>query len=155
MTRSTDGIDPRGPRFGQTLTGSLALAAFLFEAPGVLVALALVLGAGSVLGYRFNLWAQAYKRIVRPLLSAPDEREHPAPPRFAMCIGFVFVSTAAILLIPLAAYVPAWIGWTLALTVAGLALLAAATGLCVGCEIFARIQRWRARSEPDPEGVPA
>lgn len=153
MTRSTDGIDPRGPRFGQTLTGSLALAAFLFEAPGVLVALALVLGAGSVLGYRFNLWAQAYKRILGPFLAAPEEREHPAPPRFAMCLGFVFVSTAAIVLLPLSAYVPAWIGWALALTVAGLALLAAATGLCVGCELFVRIQRWRASPEADLEGA--
>lgn len=156
MSRRTDGIDPRGPRFGQTLTGSLALGAFVFEAPGVLVALALVLGAGSVLGPRFNLWARTYERLVRPLLAEPEEREHPAPPRFAMCLGFVFVSTGAIVLLPLAGYVPAWIGWTLVLTVAALALLAAATGLCVGCEVFVRIQRWRgtdARFREPAEGV--
>lgn len=148
MTGGTDGIDPRGPRFGQALTGSAALGAFVFDQPGVLVALAIVLGAGSVLGYRFNLWAQTYKRLVRPWLAAPGEREHPAPPRFAMCLGFVFVSAAAVALIPLAGYVPAWIGWTLALAVTGLALLAAATGICVGCEIFVRLQRWRSARQP-------
>lgn len=158
MTRRTDGIDPRGPRFGQALTGSLALGAFVFDAPSVLVALALVLGAGSVLGPRFNLWARTYKRLVRPFLTAPEESEHPAPPRFAMCLGFVFVSTAAIVLVPLAGYVPAWIGWALALTVAALALLAAGTGICVGCEVFVRLQRWRGAdvSTGEPaEGVSA
>jgi hypothetical protein len=57
MTREHTGIDPRGPRFGQALTGSATLAAFVLDAPFVLVGLAVVLGAGSVLGARFNLWA--------------------------------------------------------------------------------------------------
>jgi hypothetical protein len=150
MTSRRKGIDPRGPRFGQTLTGSLALAAFVFDAPLVLAALAVVLGAGSVLGYRFNLWARLYEALVRPFLGEPAVREHPAPPRFAMCLGFVFVSAAAITLVSLGAYVPAWIGWTLALAVAGLALLAATTGICVGCEIYGRLVR---RGASEREGV--
>lgn len=152
MTQRSAGIDPRGPRFGQALTATLALAAFVLEAPALLAVLALLLGAGSVLGPRFNLWARSYRLLVRPLLSPPATREHPAPPRFAMCLGFVFVSTALVLLGPFAAYVPAWAGWALALTVAGLALLAASTGICVGCELYVRVQRWRSRPV---EEVPA
>lgn len=152
MATRNEGIDPRGPRFGQALTGTLTLGAFVLGVPELIVALALVLGAGSVLGYRFNLWAQLFKRLVRPWLEAPEATEHPAPPRFAMCLGFVFLSTAAIALVPLAGYVPAWIGWTLVLAVSGLALLAAVTGLCVGCEIYARLVRWTAS---EPEEVPA
>lgn len=149
MTNPTDGIDPRGPRFGQTLTGSLTLAAFLLDLPELVAGLAVVLGAGSVLGYRFNLWARIYKTAVRPFLSKPDELEHPAPPRFAMCLGFVFLSTGAITLLPLAGYVSAWIGWTFVLAVSALALLAAATGLCIGCELYVRIQRLGSTSDEE------
>lgn len=152
MTDRTDGIDPRGPRFGQALTGSLTLAAFLLDLPELVAGLAFLLGAGSVLGSRFNVWAQLYKRLVQPWLEPPGELEHPAPPRFAMCLGFVFLSAAAMTLIPLAGYVPVWIGWALTLAVSGLALLAAVTGLCIGCELYVRIQRLRARRD---EGVPA
>jgi hypothetical protein len=151
MTQRTTGIDPRGPRFGQALTGSISLAAFVFDLPEAIAGLALVLGAGSVLGCRFNFWAHAHKRLVRPLLAATDEREHPAPPRFATCLGFVFLSTAAIVLVPLAGFVPAWIGWAHVLAVSGLALLAA-TGVCVGCELYVRIHRSTVQREA---GAPA
>lgn len=143
MTQDDTGIDPRGPRFGQTLTGTLALAAFVVGEPWVIVGLAAVLGAGSVLGKRFNLWAQLYKHVLRRLLDPPTELEHPAPPRFAMTLGFGFLASAGILLIPLAGYVPTWIGWSLVLAVSGLALLAAITGICVGCRLFVLIQRIR------------
>lgn len=143
MTSQRNGIDPRGPRFGQALTGSIALAAFLVNAPVVVGALTLVLGAGSVLGYRFNLWAKLYKRLVRPWLSDPDELEHPDPPRFAMCLGFVFTAAGWLVLEPLGPFVDAWIGWTPVLIVSGLALFAAATDICVGCEFYVLVQRWR------------
>lgn len=145
MPSQRKGIDPRGPRFGQTLTGSITLLAFLLDAPTVVGLLALVLGAGSVLGYRYNLWAQLYKRLVRPLLSAPDETEHPAPPRFAMCLGFVFTSVGWLLLEPLAPFVAASVGWAFVLIVSALALFAAATDICVGCELYVLLQRVRHR----------
>lgn len=152
MTSRTEGIDPRGPRFGQTLTGSITLVAFLLDQTWLVAGLAVILGLGAVGGYRYNLWAKLYKHLVRPRLATPDEPEHPDPPRFAMCLGFVFLSVAAVLLTALAPYTAAWIGWTLVLVVSGLALLAAVTGLCVGCEIYVRIQRLRS---PDRSEVPA
>lgn len=35
------------------------------------------------------------------------------------------------------------LGWTLGLLVAGLALLSAATGFCVGCQIYKLLARFR------------
>ncbi len=143
MPRQGTGIDPRAPRFGQALTGTLTLVAFLVAAPWVVAGLALVLGAGATFGSRGNLWAQLYKRLVQPRLDPPDELEHPAPPRFAMCLGFVFTSAGALVLIPLAGYVGAWIGWTLVLAVSALALFAAVTDVCVGCRLYALVAQRR------------
>lgn len=143
MASQHEGIDPRGPRFGQALTGTISLLAFVLEEPLLVAALATVLGFGAVGGYRVNLWAQLFKRLVKPRLDPPGEREHPDPPRFAMCLGFLFLSSAAIVLLALGPFVTPWIGWALVLTVAGLALLAAVSGLCIGCELYVRIQRLR------------
>lgn len=150
MTRPRTGLDPRGPRFGQALTGSLTLAAFLLDQPLLVAGLALVLGAGALLGPRSNLWAQLYKRLVQPRLSPPASLEHPAPPRFAQALGALFLASAALLLLPLASGLAAAIGWALVLIVSGLALLAALTGLCLGCELYVRLQRWQ---DPRPDGV--
>lgn len=149
MAANTDAIDARGPRFGQTLTGTLALAAFVLDAPLLVGVLAAILGAGSVLGYRWNLWARTYKALVRPRLGPPPELEHPAPPRFATTLGFVFLTLGAAILGPGAALAPAWLGWSLVLAVSGLALFAAATGICVGCEIYVLLQRWRGAAAPE------
>jgi hypothetical protein len=147
MGAAPDRVDVRGPRFGQALTGSLALAAFLLDQPLLVAGLAAVLGAGSVLGYRWNLWARIYRALVRPRLGPPPELEHPAPPRFATTLGFVFLTLGAVVLGPLAGIAAAWIGWSLVLAVAGLATFAAATDICVGCEIYVLLQRWRGAAE--------
>jgi hypothetical protein len=54
-------------------------------------------------------------------------------------IGAVFLTVSAILLY--AGF--ATVGWALALIVAALALLAATTGLCVGCEMYMLLARLR------------
>lgn len=149
MPRDRTGIDPRAPRFGQALTGTLTLGAFLLDAPWLVAALALLLGAGATFGSRANLWAQLYKRLVQPFLAPPEELEHPAPPRFAMCLGFVFTSAGALVLLPLAGYVAAWIGWTLVLIVSALALFAAATDVCVGCRLYALVARGRTQTSQE------
>ena len=60
-------------------------------------------------------------------------------PRFANIIGAVFLTVSSVLLY--AGY--STIGWALALIVAALALLAATTGLCVGCEMYVLLARLR------------
>lgn len=137
-------IDPRAPRFSQGVVGAGALVAFLADAPLVLPFLALAIGAGAFLGPQANPLALAWRTVVVPLfrLGPPHARKDAAPVRFAMAVGFVFLAAASVLL--LAGIAPA-IGWTLALVVAALALLAAAADLCVGCEIYVLIARWLPR----------
>jgi hypothetical protein len=132
-------VDPRQPRLGQGITGAAALLAYLLEVPPVLPALAAILAAASLLG----AWANPYAWLFRGLRRAgavgpPRELEEAAPPRFANTVGFVVLSAAA-----LAWYVfeLVWVAWGLALLVSALALLAAVTGLCVGCELYVWVRR--------------
>lgn len=140
MTR----IDPRAPRFNQGIVGVGALAAYLFDAPLVLPILALALAAGAFLGPQANPLAILWRRVVVPALKLgpPKAPKEAAPVRFAMAVGLGFLAAASALL--LTGTLPA-LGWALALVVAALALLAAITDICVGCEIYVLIVRWLPR----------
>jgi Domain of unknown function (DUF4395) len=129
--RDLDVIDARGPRFNQAVIGSLALASFLTGWWPLLALLALQLAVGLVFGRRFCLPCLAYFELVQPLLGE-GPIEDSRPPRFANLVGVVFLGGAA------AAHAVGLtvVGWTLGLLVAALALLAAATGLCAGCEVY-------------------
>ena len=131
-TRSPSPIDPRGPRFNQAVVTALLLGAFVVGQPLVVPAVAAVLLAGAVLGPRWGPFLVVYSRLIRPRLGPPAELEDPRPPRFAAAVGGVVLSAAT------AAFVAGFgvVGWTLTLVVAVLAGLAAATGICVGCEIW-------------------
>ena len=131
-THSPTPIDPRGPRFNQAVVTVLLLGAFVLEQPLVVPAVALVLLAGAALGPRWGPFLVVYSRLIRPRLGPPTELEDPRPPRFAAAFGGVVLSVATAAL--LAGFGVA--GWTLTLVVAVLAGLAAATGICVGCEIW-------------------
>ena len=138
-------VDPRQPRFGQAITGVAVLVAFILRAPIVLPVVGALLGAASLLGSRFNLYAygfRAFKRAAR--LGPPRELEEAAPPRFANLVGFLFLGVASLLL-----YVAdlSAVAWGLGLVVSALALLAATTGLCVGCEAYVIGRRLLARPE--------
>jgi hypothetical protein len=129
--RDTDVIDSRAPRFNQAVIGSLALVAFLTGFGPLLALLALQLAVGLTLGRRWCLPCLAYFELVQPRFGEGPV-EDSRPPRFANLVGVVVLGAASLLL--LLGYETA--GWTLGLLVAGLALLAAATGLCVGCELY-------------------
>jgi hypothetical protein len=127
-------IDARQPRLGQGITSVLLILNFVLfpDAPVFVPILAVVMGAASLLGPAFNVYAYLFKAL-RPRLGQPKELEEPWPPRFANLVGFIFLGVAT-----LSFYVfdiPA-LGWTLSLIVAALAGLAATTGLCVGCEFY-------------------
>jgi hypothetical protein len=143
MTGQPAAIDPRQPRLGQGITGTVLLVGFVLDWPFVLPLLAVLLGAASLLGPRFNPYAHLFRWLRQRLpLAPPDQLEEPAPPRFANTLGFLFLSAATIAYFafdpPLAG---GWVAWALGLMVAALALLAAGTGLCVGCEFYVWARR--------------
>ena len=99
-----------------------------------------------MLGGPFNPYAHVYRAVKRALRwGPPAELEDAAPPRFANLVGFLFTGTASVLFYVFEAAAAAW---ALALIVSALALLAATTGLCVGCEMYALGRRLVAGRSP-------
>lgn len=136
-------VDPRQPRFGQAITGTLLLLGFLFDWPAVIPAIGAILGAASVLGPKANVYAHLF-RATKGLLriGPPRELEESGPPRFANTLGFIVLTLATVAQYGLGASA---VAWGLGLLVSALALLAAATGLCVGCELYVIARRFMTR----------
>ena len=127
----TSVIDARAPRFNQAVVGlvsTLAVATGWWWLLGVLGAQLLV---GLTLGRRYCLPCLAYFELVQPRFGE-GPLEDARPPRFANLVGVVFLTAASI------AFAAGWdaVGIALGAIVAALALLAATTGLCTGCEIY-------------------
>lgn len=129
--RDTAVIDARAPRFNQATVGILALVAVLTGWWWLLALLALQLGVGLVFGRRTCLACVVYFELVQPRLGE-GPLEDSRPPRFANMVGAAFLGTATL---AYAVGLPL-VGVVLGSIVAGLALLAASTGLCAGCEAY-------------------
>lgn len=129
--RDLDVIDARAPRFNQAVIGLLALLAVVTGWWPILALLALQLAVGLRFGRRWCVACVAYFEFVQPRIGE-GPIEDSRPPRFANQVGLVVLTAAA------SAYAIGLtgVGLTLGALVAGLALLAAATGLCAGCQIY-------------------
>jgi len=126
-----DVIDRRAPRANQLAIGVLALVAFVTGWWPILGLLALQLVVGLRLGRRWCLACVAYFELVQPRFGE-GPLEDSRSPRFANVMGAVVLTTATVAIA--AGY--STLGWALGLLVAALALLAAVTGFCTGCEIY-------------------
>jgi hypothetical protein len=145
VTKATPMVDPRQPRLGQGITGVVLLVGFLLDAPVVLPVLAVILALASLGGPAMNIYGWIFRGIRSAgWLGPPRELEEAAPPRFSNTLGFVFLTSAS-----LAQYLPddplRTVAWGLGLLVSALALLAATTGLCVGCELYVFARRLATR----------
>ena len=139
-TTPQQGIDPRGPQLTAAITAVVLVVILLVPPTAALVLTAIqavLFGLGATRGVQRTPHAALFKRFVRPRLSAPDELEDPAPPRFAQAVGLAFTTIALI------GYAT---GATLLGQVAiGLALVAALLNavfrFCLGCEMYLLIKR--------------
>jgi hypothetical protein len=136
--RDTGVIDARAPRFNQGTVGVLGAVALLTGWWWLFGLLALQLVLGLALGRRWCLPCVAYFRLVQPRLGE-GKVEDARPPRFANMIGATLLAVTA--LVYLAGLRTA--GLVLGAMVTVLALLAAVTGLCVGCELYRLLARVR------------
>ncbi|MDN5746550.1 MAG: DUF4395 domain-containing protein [Nocardioidaceae bacterium] len=140
-------IDPRGPRFTATITVLVFAVVLLLsdtapKAAAVIAGVQAVLFAiGAGLGVQKTPTGLIFRAVVRPRLTPPEDLEDARPPRFAQAVGLVFallaaigLATGAILLGQLAAAL-AFIA----------ALLNAAFGFCLGCELYLAGLRIRRR----------
>jgi Domain of unknown function (DUF4395) len=137
MTRAADPyrdltvIDSRAPRFNQTVIGTLSLLAVVTGWWWLLALLALQLALGLTLGRRWCLPCLAYFELIQPRFGE-GPLEDSRPPRAANMVGFAVLTAASI------SYAAGLtlLGIALGVLVAALALLAAATGFCTGCEAY-------------------
>ncbi len=129
--RDTDVIDSRAPRFNQATVGILSVVAVLTGWWFLLALLGAQLIVGLVFGRRWCLPCLAYFELVQPRLGE-GPLEDSRPPRFANVVGAVFLTAATL------AYAVglSTAGAVLGSIVAALALLAAVTGFCTGCEAY-------------------
>jgi hypothetical protein len=138
-------IDPRGPRFGGTITTIvLAVALITVGSPlsDVLVVWqAIVFGLGAIVGLHAQPYGILYRKVIGPRLAPPQLLEDAAPPRFAQAVGLVFMIVALISIAVGATLIAAIaIGFALAA-----AFLNAAFDFCLGCEMYLLGARLRHR----------
>jgi hypothetical protein len=124
-------IDSRAPRFNQATIGVLSVVAVVTGWYWLLALLALQLAVGLTLGRRWCLPCVAYFALVQPRFGE-GPLEDSRPPRVANMVGATVLTAATV------AYALGWgaAGAALGLLVAALALLAAVTGFCTGCEAY-------------------
>jgi hypothetical protein len=136
--RDTDVIDERAPRFNQAIVGGVALLGAVLGWPLAWAIMSAQLFIGLTLGRRFCLTCLAYFGLIQPLVGE-GPLEDSRPPRLANAMGAAFLGFAAV----------AWwlgaetVGTVLGALVAALALLAAVTGFCAGCEMYRLTARLR------------
>jgi len=129
-------IDPRGQRFGAGVSAVVLAIAFVANLPWLAALVGLNLLVSAAFGTKLFLPGRAWPLIRRTLRLGATEPEHEYPPRFAQALGGTFLALAAIAFVLGATPV----GWLLAGAVAGLQVLLAATGICVGCRLY--FLRW-------------
>lgn len=140
-------IDPRGPRFGASITSVLmlvvlylALDASTYQAAVWLIAVNTAFFAiGASLGNAKHPYGLIFKGLVRPLLQAPKELEDARPPKFAQLIGFVLSSLALVF-----GLLGSDFQLGLIICAGGIffaAFLNSAFNYCVGCQIWLALAR--------------
>lgn len=145
-TTPSKGIDPRGPRFGATITATLLLTTVFLALIGaqtaatILLTLIVALFAwGAFAGIGRHPYGAIFKAFVRPKLAPPTELEDPRPPTFAQLVGLIVTGVGlllALLGVPAAVPVSAAFAFVAA-------FLNAAFGYCLGCQIYLLLVRAR------------
>jgi hypothetical protein len=125
-------IDVRGPRFAAWVTAVVLAVALILDSGTLVAVQAVVFAVGAFAGLRYAPYGVLFRILVAPRLGPAREREPEAPPRFAQLVGFVFAVVGAVGYL-LGAPVLGAVATGFALIAA---LLNAATGFCLGCELY-------------------
>lgn len=153
----TKGIDPRGPRFGATITlvtltvelifllanpealsnSNSIVQNFATPAGILLTYITIIFAIGAFAGIAKHPYGAIFKALVRPRLSAPTELEDPRPPTFAQLIGFI-ISLAGLVFALLGLSTGAIVAVAFAFVAA---FLNSVFGYCLGCQIYVLLVR--------------
>ena len=130
-------VDARGPRFAAWVTSAVLAVVLLTGNVALLVVQALVFATGAVLGMRRHPYGALFRVLVAPRLGPVQEREPELPLRFAQSVGLVF---AVVGVVGYALGAPV-VGATATGLALAAALLNAAVGFCLGCELYLIVRR--------------
>ncbi len=143
-------VDVRGPRFAAWVTTVVIIAVLLSSAVSpaaaamILGVQAAVFAVGAWRGPRQHPYGLIFRALVAPHVGPATEKEPVPPLKFAQLVGFMF---AVLGVVGFAAGVP-----LLGLIATGLALVAAflnaAFGICLGCQIYPLVARFRNTPSP-------
>jgi hypothetical protein len=131
-------VDPRGPRFTAWMTAIILAVVLLTGWWRLLAAQTVLFAMCAFITLKLNPWGHVYRAAIQPRIKPTTEREEAAPLRFAQGVGFVFALVGTI-------------GYATGFTTVGIvatsfalvaALLNAAFGLCLGCEMFLLLRRY-------------
>lgn len=134
MVSTQTQIDVRGPRFSAAVTFGVLAVAFALQLEVLLWLQVGVFAIAALAGLRWSPYGNVFRFLKRTLQWGPPPATEPeAGPRFSQLMGLLFTGAGAV---AIAAGAPG-LGWALVLVVVALSGLLAATGLCVGCEVYA------------------
>lgn len=132
-------VDHRAPRFGQAVTATGLLIGITLGIPALIYLVMVALLIPPTTRWRYDPYAMLWRGVLHPWFGGPDGKEPAAPHRFAKLLGAVGTVSASLLLI--LGYPT--VGYMVAGLVAAAAGLAAITGLCIGCRLYAQVAFFR------------
>jgi hypothetical protein len=148
MSTDISQVDVRGPRFAAWITTTVLVVTLIvsvFSTPAAVVVLGaqtVIFAIGAVRGPRTSPYGALFAKLVAPRIGPVREREPVPPLKFAQVVGLVF---AVIGFIGFAAAIP-----LLGVIATGFALFAsflnAAFGICLGCQLYPFVARFRGPS---------
>ncbi|WP_313404340.1 DUF4395 domain-containing protein [Aeromicrobium sp.] len=137
---SQTSVDPRALRFAAAVTTVVLALVLVTPSPVrevLLAAQAIVFALGAFVSLTASPWSWLFRTVVRPRIGASARTEDPGPPRFAQTVGLTFSVVGLVALLAGAT--------TAGLVAVGFAfvaaLLNAATGFCLGCELYLTTRR--------------
>ena len=137
MDGGSEPVDVRADRTVQGVVAVATLSAFVFRQPWVIPVLAVFVGAGALLGPAGNPIYRIFAGLVAPRLSPSVSLEPAATLRAqdALAVALLGVATLC-LLIGLGG-----LAWIITLAEAGVAAVAATTGVHLGLAVRDRLRR--------------
>lgn len=145
---AVDTVDPRAPRFGQSITALGLGAGIVLQRPALVFAITAILVVSAVSKWRLDLYGFLWRTVVIRVVDEPTERDAAAPHRFAKLLGAVFTTVASVLLVGGTVAGVGWsslAGYAVASLVAVLAAVAAVFDYCIGCRMYRQVSFFRRR----------
>jgi hypothetical protein len=150
-----DQVDVRGPRFAAWVTTVVIIATLLVSAVSPAAAAvifglqAVVFAIGAIGGPRRHPYGRIFAALIAPRLGPVTEKEPVPPLKFAQLVGFLFAVVGTV-------------GFATGLTAVGLtatafaliaAFLNAAFGICLGCQLYPLVARFRRTATPTTQSA--